>query len=93
MAQSVKRLTLGFGSGHDLTVRGSGSASGSALAVQSLLGILSLLLSLPFLCLCFYSLKINKIFKKLKHLEENVGVYQYNPGAGKTLSTRRSGQS
>ena len=46
MAQLVKRLTRGFGSGHDLTVREMSLASGSALTVRSLLGILSLLLSL-----------------------------------------------
>ena len=60
MAQSVKRLTLDFGSGHDPRVvrLSSGlspklgsqlspaSGSGSTLTVHSLLGILSLSLSL-----------------------------------------------
>ena len=47
-AQSVKRPTLGFGSGHDLMgFVGSGPASGSALAAWSLLGILSPSLSAP----------------------------------------------
>ena len=44
MAQVVERLTLDFGSGRDLT--GSSPVSGSALTVQSMLGILSLSLSL-----------------------------------------------
>ena len=42
VAQSVKRLTLDFGSGHGLTVH----ETGAALMVQSLLGILSLPLCL-----------------------------------------------
>ena len=47
VAQSVKCLPLGFGSGHDLMVCGfDPHTSGSALAVWSLLGILSLSLSL-----------------------------------------------
>ena len=44
VAQSVKRLTLDFGSGHDPGVKGS--ALGSALTAGSLLGIPSLPLSL-----------------------------------------------
>ena len=51
VAQSVKRLTLGFGSGHDLMVRGFKPHTGSVLTTQSLLGILFLPLSLPFPCL------------------------------------------
>ena len=39
MAQSVKRLPLGFGSGHDLTVHAFGPVSVSGLTVQSLPGI------------------------------------------------------
>ena len=42
MAQQVKRLTLDFISGHDLTVHGSSPTSGSVLIVLNLLGILSL---------------------------------------------------
>ena len=45
VAQSVKRLTLGFDSGHDLTVVGWSPLLGSALTVWNLLRILSLLLS------------------------------------------------
>ena len=45
VAQWVKRPTLDLGSGHDLMVHGI-LTSGSALAAQSLLGILSLSLSL-----------------------------------------------
>ena len=70
MAQSVKRPTLDFSSGHDLRFVSSSPALDSMLKVQSLLGILSLSLSLcpsptqshP-LCLCLslsLSLKINK---------------------------------
>ena len=59
MAQSVKRLTLNFGSGHDLEVLVSLSpASGSTLTVQSLLGIFSILLSLPLPCLLFLKIII-----------------------------------
>ena len=43
MAQTVKHLTLGFGSGHDLMVHGFEACIG--LVAQSLLGILSLPLS------------------------------------------------
>ena len=48
VARSVERPTLGFGSGHDLTVWfvGSSPALGSALTLWSLLGILSLPLPL-----------------------------------------------
>ena len=45
MAQLVKRPTLDFGSGHDPRAVGSSPASGSALTVRGLLGILSLPLS------------------------------------------------
>jgi len=34
VAQSVKRLTLGFDSGRDLGVVGSGPASGSVLGIE-----------------------------------------------------------
>ena len=49
MAQSVKRLTLDFGSGRDLTVQSVSlsPASGSEMTVQSPLGILSPSLSAP----------------------------------------------
>ena len=47
VAQSVKCPALDFGSGLDLMVRGSSPAFGSALTVQSLLGIFSLPLSRP----------------------------------------------
>ena len=45
VAQSVKPLTLDFGSGHDLTV--CEFKARIQLRVQRLLGILSLLLSAP----------------------------------------------
>ena len=41
LAQSVKCLTLEFGSGHELMVPELEPLSGSALTVESLLGILS----------------------------------------------------
>ena len=53
MAQSVKRLALDFGSGHDLTVREFEPRI--ELPEQSLLAILSL--SLPLPCWCMLSLK------------------------------------
>ena len=57
MAQSVKHLTLGFSSGLDLAIRGIEPHVGlSVLTVWSLLGILSLSLSLFF----FLSLSQNK---------------------------------
>ena len=46
VAQSVEAPTLGFGSGHQLTIRGPSPASGSVLTARSLLGILSLPLPL-----------------------------------------------
>ena len=45
VAQSVKRLTPDFDSGHDLTVPKIEPRFGSALMVRRLLGILSLPLS------------------------------------------------
>ena len=67
VAQSVKRPTLGFGSGHDLRVHefsqfvSSSPSSGSVLTVLSLLGILSLLLSLcPYLSTRSLSLSQSK---------------------------------
>ena len=65
-AQSVQLPTLDFGSGHDPRVMGSSPALGSALTVQSLLGMLSLSLSLSlsvpplFTGTHALSLKINK---------------------------------
>ena len=69
VAQSDKRPTLDFSSGHDLTVGErfvrSSPASGSSLTVRSLLGILSTSLSAPPLLLCAHahihthSLKVN----------------------------------
>ena len=68
VAQSVKCLTLGFGSGHDLTgLTGSSPASGSVLAAQSLLGILCLPLSLSLLhllCLSQNKISLKKINPK-----------------------------
>ena len=47
VAQSVKHPTPDLGSGHDLMVSDSEPQTFSVLTVQSLLGILSLPLSLP----------------------------------------------
>ena len=58
-AQLVKGWTLDFGSGQDLTVS---PALGSAPTEQSLLGILSLPLSLPLVHWC--SLSLSKIKTK-----------------------------
>ena len=61
MAQSVERLTLDFGSGHDLTQLMSSSPTlGSVLTLQSLLGILSPSFSAPPLLALYLSHKINK---------------------------------
>ena len=66
MAQSVKCPTLDFCSGHDLMVCEIETYKGSVLAASSLLGIVSLPLSLPVPCSCSLSLKINKLKKILK---------------------------
>ena len=55
VAQSVKRPTLNFGSGHDLMVQDPRPTSGSMLTARNLLGIPSLPLCLPLT-----PLKINK---------------------------------
>lgn len=47
MALSVKRQTLGVGSGRDLAVVGSSPVSGSVLSTESASDSLSLSLSLP----------------------------------------------
>ena len=60
VVQLVKCLTLDFGSGCDLVVRGFEPMLGSALTAQSLLVILSLPLSLSAPPLLVLSLKINK---------------------------------
>ena len=60
VAQSVKRLTLGFGSGHDLTVHEFEPCVGSALTSVEPAWDFSLLLSLPLPSLLSLSFKINK---------------------------------
>ena len=63
MAQPVKCPTLELSSGHDLTTSqfvSSSPAWGSALMVQSLLGILSLPLSAPPQLVLSLSLSQNK---------------------------------
>ena len=68
MVQSVKRPTLDFGSGHDLTVCGIEPHTGlHADSARSLLLILSLRLSMPLPCLGLLFLKVNKL-KKIKNL-------------------------
>ena len=75
VAQSVKRPTLDFGSGHDLTVREIESRIRFCADSACLLGILSLPLSLPSPLLALsrsLKIKINfkkKFFLKLRYLE------------------------
>ena len=64
VAQLVKGPTLDFGSGHDLMFVSLSPVLGSVLTVWSLLGILSLSLSLFLPCSLSLS-RINKIFKIL----------------------------
>ena len=66
MAQLVKRPTLGFSSGHDLTVHEFEPILGSALTVWSLLRILSLPLSATSLLrhTCSLSLSLSLKIKK-----------------------------
>ena len=60
VAQSVKPLTLGFVSGHDLTVREFKPQVGlCALTSWSLLGILSLPLPVSHTCSCTLSLSLS----------------------------------
>ena len=77
MAQSVKRLTLDFGSDHDLTVvRSSPWIKSQALHwVWRLLGILSLPLSGPDPLL---SLSHSKKKKKKKCLAIRIGSFEGN---------------
>ena len=56
VSQLVKHTTLDLGSGHDLTVRGFEPCVEWHPSAQSLLEILSLLLSLPLPCWCILSL-------------------------------------
>ena len=67
MAQLVKHLTLGFGSGHDLTVPEFELCVGPVLTVQSLLGFLSLFPFLPPLLLSFSLSQNKEINLKLKN--------------------------
>ena len=60
VAQSVKRGTLDFGSGHDLTIGSSSPAQGSVLRMGACLGILCLPFSLLLLHLLSVSLSQNK---------------------------------
>ena len=66
MAQSVKYPTLDFSSGHVLTIMRSSPASGLMLSTQSLLGILSLPLSLPLPQLVLSLSQNKKINRKQK---------------------------
>ena len=61
VAQSVKHLTLGFGSGHDLTVCGFEPHVGLCADSMSLPAILSPLFLYPSSALSL-SLKINNLF-------------------------------
>ena len=68
MAQSVKRLTLGFGSGHDLRAVRSSPTSGSALDTEPAWDSLSLRLSQSLAHSCHFCLsqKIHLNLKKEK---------------------------
>ena len=72
VAQSVKPLTLDFGSSHDLTVRGFETHVGlCASSTESVWDSLSLPLSMPLPGSCSLSLKINKVLKSyLKNLKK-----------------------
>ena len=59
MVQSVKHLALDFSSGHDLTFHGTEPHVELCAEHGVSLGF-SLPLSLPLLCSCVLSLKINK---------------------------------
>ena len=63
MTQLVKCLTLGFGSGNGLAVRGSSPTLGSALTVWSLLGILS---APPPACSFSLSVSVSQIKREAK---------------------------
>ena len=72
MAQSVKYLTLDFGSGHDLGVRGLESCVWLLTdSVEPAWDSLFLSLSLPLPCLPSLCLKVNKL-KKNKQTGDNV---------------------
>ena len=61
VAQWVKRLTLDFSSGHDLTVVRLNLMLDSVLTVGSLLGdSLSPSLSLPLPCSCAFSISLSQ---------------------------------
>ena len=64
VAQSAKHLTLYFGSVMISQFMGLSPLSDSVLKAWSLLGILSLLLSLSFPSLYSFSLKLNKLKNK-----------------------------
>ena len=82
VAQSVKRLTLDFGSDRDVKICKLSPMSGFVLTARNLLGILSLLLSLPLpgLRTCARSLSLFpsspplKINKSLKNKVELIGA-------------------
>ena len=65
MPQSVKRVTVGFGSGHDLMVHGF--EPHVELTVQSLLGILSFFLSFCSSPAHVLSLSLSHSLKKQKN--------------------------
>ena len=74
MARPVKRPTLDFSLGYDLTVCAFEHTLGSVLAAWSLLGILCLSLSLPLPC--SFSLKRNK---ERKSINKKKRIKQNNP--------------
>ena len=74
MSQSIKHLTLGLDSGHDLRFMGSSSMLGPMLTTQILLGILSLTLC-PSSTSTWHplSLKIINFLKNIKFLKKKKG--------------------
>ena len=68
VAQLVKRLTLDFGSGHDLTIMRSSPTLGSVLTVRSLLGILFLHLSLLLHSSYVHALSLKINIKKISYV-------------------------
>ena len=82
MAQSVKRLTHDFGSGHDLTVLEFEPHIGlCADSIEPALDSLSPSLSLPLPCSCTHSLCLkNKHFLKIKKKEPESTVQMQSNG-------------
>ena len=86
----AKRWTLDFGSGHDLMFMRSSPAFESALTVQSQLGILSLLLTLPLPY--SHSLSLSKYINKLKKKKTVILTQVYTTPSGNQIDLCISGE-